>query len=126
MNNHDTNRVQSIPLPLTQTFAQYAQLGQRLRKHYLSPRVFLCLVSGQFVPPIHRKNLYSLQYSMLPVQRVGIGELWRLLTAGRKEKKNELSGLANGQVPNGTPNSVGKRGGQPHGKSKAGAYWWSR
>lgn len=70
---------QSVPLPLSDTFAQYAQLTKRLRKHYLSPRVFLCLVSGQFVPPIHRKNLYSLQYSMLPVRRVGIGELWKLL-----------------------------------------------
>ncbi|KAK3700209.1 pig-Q [Vermiconidia calcicola] len=119
-------KLKSIPLPLTQTFAQYAQLGQRLRKHYLSPRVFLCLVSGQFVPPIHRKNLYSLQYSMLPVQRVGISELWRLLTAGQKEKKSEINGLANGHLPNGMPNLVGKRSGQPHGKSKPGAYWWSK
>ena len=90
-------------LPLTQTFSQYAQLGHRLRKHYLSPRVFLCLVSGQFVPPIHRKNLYSLQYSMLPVQRVSIGDLWRLLTDdGRKmgKKGSEFLGMgaANGHV----------------------------
>lgn len=71
---------QSIPLPLTQTFTQYFHLAHRLRKHYLSPRVFLYLVTGQFVPPIHRKNLYSLQYSMLPVQRVSMGELWTLLS----------------------------------------------
>lgn len=77
-----TALAQSVPLPLTQTFSQYAQLGNRIRKHYFSPGVFLSLVSGQFVPPIHRKNLYSLQYSMLPAQRVSIGELWRLLTRG--------------------------------------------
>lgn len=60
-------------------FNEYFQLGTRLRAHYLSPRVFLCLVTGRFVPPIHRKNLYSLQYSMLPAQRAGIGELWSKL-----------------------------------------------
>ena len=62
-------------------FNEYFQLGNRIRKHYISPRVFLCLVTGRFVPPIHRKNLYSLQYSMLPAHRAGIGELWtRLMT----------------------------------------------
>lgn len=76
-------KLESVPLPLSQTFAQYAQLGHRLRKHYLSPRVFLAIVSGQFVPPIHRKNLYGLQYSMLPKQRVGVGELWGLLNEDR-------------------------------------------
>lgn len=91
-------KLKSVPLPLTQTFAQYAQLGQRLRKHYLSPRVFLCLVSGQFVPPIHRKNLYSLQYSMLPVQRVGIGELWQLLKEDCSGEKAFGNGHVNGQV----------------------------
>lgn len=104
---------QSIPLPLSQTFSQYAQLGHRLRKHYLSPRVFLCLVSGQFVPPIHRKNLYSLQYSMLPVQRVSIGELWQLLTDVRL--KEGVTGYANGHVK-------GKQG-----KANGGqGYWWSK
>ena len=61
-------------------FDQYFQLGHRLRKHYLSPSVFLCLASGRFVPPIHRKSLYSLQYSMLPAQRPGILEVWNRLT----------------------------------------------
>lgn len=61
-------------------FEQYFQLGHRLRKHYLSPRVILCLVTGRFVPPIHRRNMYSLQYSMLPARRVGIGEVWSKLT----------------------------------------------
>jgi len=62
-------------------FHQYFQLGSRIRKHYLSPRVVLCLFTGKFVPPIHRKNLYSLQYSMLPAQRAGIMEMWQALTA---------------------------------------------
>ena len=64
---------------------EYFQLGNRIRKHYVSPGVVLCLVTGRFVPPIHRKNLYSLQYSMLPKQRVGIGELWAKLSERRLE-----------------------------------------
>ena len=114
--------LQSVPLPLTQTFSQYAQLGHRLRKHYLSPRVFICLISGQFVPPIHRKNLYSLQYSMLPVQRVGIGELWKLLTeessaATENGKAGHVNGVLN--IP-----SVGKKTGAKAKKEEG--YWWSR
>ena len=61
-------------------FQQYFQLGHRIRKHYLSPRVILCFVTGRFVPPIHRKNLYSLQYSMLPARRASIAEMWSRLT----------------------------------------------
>lgn len=57
-------------------FHQYFQLGSRIRKHYLSPRVVFCLLTGKFVPPINRKNLYSLQYSMLPAKRSGIMEMW--------------------------------------------------
>lgn len=96
-------KLHSVPLPLSETFTQYAQLGQRLRKHYLSPRVFLCLLSGQFVPPIHRKNLYSLQYSMLPVQRVGIKELWALLKQEERKGMNGAMGMnGNSVAPNGT------------------------
>lgn len=71
-------------------FDQYFQLGQRLRKHYLSPSVILCLVTGRFVPPIHRRNLYSMQYSMLPAHRAGMMEVWNLLT----EKKSTSNGSA--------------------------------
>ncbi|QVM06589.1 phosphatidylinositol N-acetylglucosaminyltransferase subunit gpi1 [Coccidioides posadasii str. Silveira] len=71
--------LQSVPLSLRSMFEQYFQLGHRLRKHYLSPRVILCLVTGRFVPPIHRRNMYSLQYSMLPARRVGISEIWSRL-----------------------------------------------
>lgn len=118
----------SIPLPLSHTFTQYAHLTHRLRKHYLSPRVFLYLVSGQFVPPIHRKNLYSLQYSMLPARRVGVGELWRLLS----EEGNAV--VESGVGMNGVQaKRLGSRGkgvgvgvGGSGGKGDAGGYWWSR
>ncbi|KAL1985137.1 hypothetical protein VTN96DRAFT_8266 [Rasamsonia emersonii] len=73
----------SIPLPLRAMFDQYFQLAHRLRKHYLSPSVILCLVTGRFVPPIHRRNLYSMQYSMLPARRAGMMEVWTQLTEKR-------------------------------------------
>ncbi|KAM3422151.1 hypothetical protein BST61_g2521 [Cercospora zeina] len=113
-------KLKSIPLPLSQTFSQYAQLGQRLRKHYLLPRVFLCLVSGQFVPPIHRKNLYSLQYSMLPVKRITIGELWQLLMEQRPIEHGQGNGqpTANGHIGGGK-----KMNGRIKGVS---GYWWSK
>lgn len=71
---------------------EYFQLGNRIRKHYVSPGVILCLISGRFVPPIHRKNLYSLQYSMLPAQRVGINALWTLLVESDKVAAKEWDG----------------------------------
>ncbi|CUS15625.1 unnamed protein product [Tuber aestivum] len=72
--------LKSTPLPFGAMFHQYFQLGQRIRKHYVSPHVILCLMTGRFVPPIHRKNLYSMQYSMLPTKRAGMLELWIRLT----------------------------------------------
>jgi phosphatidylinositol glycan class Q protein len=65
-------------------FDQYFQLGHRLRKHYLAPRVIFCLMTGRFVPPIHRRNLYSMQYSMLPARRAGMAEVWSMLTQPKK------------------------------------------
>lgn len=78
--------LKSVPLTFRAMFHQYFQLGHRIRKHYLSPRVLLCLATGKFVPPIHRKNLYSLQYSMLPLRRSGIMEMWHALTAEEPKK----------------------------------------
>jgi phosphatidylinositol glycan class Q protein len=75
-------------------FHPYFELGGRIRKHYLSPGVFLSLASGQFVPPIHRRTLYSLQYSMLPANRATIEELW--------ERLNEKEALAD-RATNGFP-----------------------
>lgn len=66
-------------------FEQYFQLGHRLRKHYLSPSVIISLLTGGFVPPIHRRNLYSLQYSMLPAKRIGIRDAWVQLTENRSD-----------------------------------------
>lgn len=101
---------QSVPLPLRAMLNEYFQLGSRISKHYLSPGVILCLVTGRFVPPIHRKNLYSLQYSMLPAQRVGFTELWRQLTEKDQTAASfpELVGL-NGHARKGS-NGLPRRG----------------
>ncbi|KAI1139391.1 Gpi1-domain-containing protein [Hypoxylon sp. FL0543] len=76
-----------IPLPFAAMFHQYFQMGSRIRKHYLSPRVLFCLMTGRFVPPIHRKALYSLQYSMLPARRAGIMEMWEALNSLPAKKR---------------------------------------
>ena len=67
----------STPLSLRQIFAQYSHLASRIRKHYLSPEVVFRLVTGRFVPPLRRGEMYGLQYSMLPRNRVSVGEVWR-------------------------------------------------
>lgn len=93
-------------------FDQYFQLGHRLRRHYLSPRVIFCLVTGRFVPPIHRRNLYSMQYSMLPARRAGMAEVWAMIMqpkkggSGGSGSTNMGSGIGTGgngllKVPNG-------------------------
>ncbi|KMP01949.1 hypothetical protein CIRG_02088 [Coccidioides immitis RMSCC 2394] len=110
--------LQSVPLSLRSMFEQYFQLGHRLRKHYLSPRVILCLVTGRFVPPIHRRNMYSLQYSMLPARRVGISEIWSRLTershtartgAGRRMPGVVGAGGGSSRVSNGFVNLERRR-----------------
>lgn len=78
-------------------FDQYFQLGHRLRKHYLAPRVIFCLVTGRFVPPIHRRNLYSMQYSMLPARRAGMAEVWAMLTQPKKGS-NGSGGAGSGSM----------------------------
>ena len=70
----------STPLSLREIFAPYFHLGARVRKHYLSPKVVLRLITGRFVPPLGRSEMYGLQYSMLPQHRVLVGEVWRALT----------------------------------------------
>lgn len=62
----------------------------------MSPRVVLYLATGQFVPPIHRKNLYSLQYSMLPARRAEILEVWNRLTEQRTPLNDGTLKIANG------------------------------
>ncbi|KAJ9148599.1 N-acetylglucosaminyl transferase component Gpi1 [Pleurostoma richardsiae] len=87
--------LKSIPLDFRAMFHQYFQLAHRIRKHYLSPRVLLCLLTGKFVPPINRKNLYSLQYSMLPAKRAGIVEMWNAVTSLPPKKR--IVPLVNGR-----------------------------
>ncbi|KAJ0274430.1 hypothetical protein COL940_009311 [Colletotrichum noveboracense] len=77
----------SIPLTFRAMFHQYFQMGNRIRKHYLSPQVLLCLLTGRFVPPLNRKNLYSLQYSMLPARRAGIRQMWDAITTVQPSRK---------------------------------------
>ncbi|MCJ1382212.1 phosphatidylinositol N-acetylglucosaminyltransferase subunit gpi1 [Xylographa soralifera] len=89
--------LKSVPLSLRATFDQYFQLAERIRQHYLSARVGLHLATGRFVPPIHRKNLYSLQYSMLPLRRYEISEVWKRLTETRVSSSNGTM-----KIPNGT------------------------
>jgi phosphatidylinositol N-acetylglucosaminyltransferase subunit Q len=69
----------STPLSLRQIFSQYSHLASRIRKHYLSPQVVFRLLTGRFVPPLGRGEMYGLQYSMLPRNRVSVGEVWRAL-----------------------------------------------
>ncbi|KAK4192172.1 N-acetylglucosaminyl transferase component-domain-containing protein [Podospora australis] len=93
--------LKSIPLNFKAMFYQYFQMGHRIRKHYLSPRVVLCLLTGKFVPPLNRKNLYSLQYSMLPAQRAGIMEMWDAVNSLPAPKKRtmpvSIPALSNGR-----------------------------
>lgn len=109
-----SDALQSVPLPFSETFSQYAQLAYRIRKHYLSPSVFLCLFTGRFVPPIHRKSLYSLQYSMLPAKRIPISELWKKLMDDEDGQKPQSNGSVN--------SSMGRRGQN----KKAPGHWWSQ
>ena len=89
---------QPIPLAFTVMFHQYLQMGERIRKHYLSARVLFCLATGRFVPPIHRKDLYALQYSMLPARRAGIMEMWEAITSLPVDKNKQFRppGVLNG------------------------------
>lgn len=75
----ESNMMQSTPLSFRDIFNQYFQMAHRIRKHYLSPRVLFCLLTGKLVPPINRKNLYSLQYSMLPDRRASVADVWAAL-----------------------------------------------
>ncbi|PSR84368.1 glycosylphosphatidylinositol-N-acetylglucosaminyltransferase complex, subunit PIG-Q/GPI1, variant 2 [Coniella lustricola] len=105
----------SIPLTFRAMFHQYFQLGSRIRKHYLSPRVVLCLLTGKFVPPINRKNLYSLQYSMLPAKRSGIMGMWSSVN-------NLFRQQSKLPVINSKLRSAGQLGGLARGRSYGGGH----
>ena len=92
----------SDPLSVTQIFEQYSLLGSRIRKHYLSTKVLFRLLTGRFVPPLGREEMYGLQYSVLPRERVGLAEVWRILN---EDTMTDVNG-------NGDSKSGGERGWQ--------------
>ncbi|ETI29456.1 hypothetical protein G647_01909 [Cladophialophora carrionii CBS 160.54] len=72
-------RLTSTPLALRQIFEQYFQLWARIHQHYLSPKVVFRLLTGRFVPPLGRSEMYGLQYSVLPRERATVAEVWKSL-----------------------------------------------
>ncbi len=88
----------SHPLSVRQIFEQYFLLGSRIRKHYLSPKVLFRLLTGRFVPPLGRDEMYGLQYSVLPRERVGLAEVWRILN---EYETVEGSGTGNASLKGG-------------------------
>jgi hypothetical protein len=72
-------RLSSTPLSLRQIFEQYFQLWARIHQHYLSPKVVFRLLTGRFVPPLGRSEMYGLQYSVLPRKRATVAEVWKSL-----------------------------------------------
>ncbi len=70
----------STPLSVRQIFEQYFQLWARIHQHYLSPTVVFRLLTGRFVPPLGRSEMYGLQYSVLPRERATISEVWKSLS----------------------------------------------
>lgn len=77
-------RLSSTALSLRQIFEQYFLLGSRIRKHYLSLTVIFRLFTGQFVPPLGRGEMYGLQYSVLPRERISLSEVWQSLNEDLK------------------------------------------
>ncbi|KAK5449582.1 pig-Q [Exophiala xenobiotica] len=81
-------RLSSTPLSLRQIFEQYFQLWARIRQHYLSPKVVFRLLTGRFVPPLGRSEMYGLQYSVLPRERATISEVWKSLSETQATQAN--------------------------------------
>jgi phosphatidylinositol glycan class Q protein len=79
-------------------FDSYFELGKRIRKHYLSPGVIMHLASGRFIPPLHRRSLYSLQYSMLPVKRPSAADLWKQLNGRNNDVVSARTRSGNGHL----------------------------
>lgn len=79
-------RLSSTPLSIRQIFQQYFQLGARIKKHYLSAKVVFRLLTGRFVPPLGRGEMYGMQYSVLPRERATVSEVWKGLFEEQKEQ----------------------------------------
>jgi phosphatidylinositol N-acetylglucosaminyltransferase subunit Q len=69
----------SIPIPFRVIFSAYGRVFRRLRLHYLSPEVFLAVITGKPIREIPSKQLYSIQFGMLPKRRKRIKEAWAIL-----------------------------------------------
>lgn len=83
-------KLSSTPLSIKQIFQQYFQLGARIRKHYLSPKVVFRLLTGRFVPPLGRGEMYGMQYSVLPRERASTTEVWKGLF---EEQEHQNKGM---------------------------------
>ncbi|KAJ9651016.1 pig-Q [Neophaeococcomyces mojaviensis] len=94
-------KLSSTPLSVRQIFAQYFQLGGRIRKHYLSPKVVFRLLTGRFVPPLGRGEMYGMQYSVLPRERASMSDVWKGLFEERRDHVADAYG-ANGSIYNGS------------------------
>ncbi len=96
-------RLSSTPLSLRQIFEQYFQLWARIRQHYLSPKVVFRLLTGRFVPPLGRSEMYGLQYSVLPRERATISEVWKSLSESDMLGAGSAPAIGRGQkAPLGT------------------------
>lgn len=84
-------RLSSTPLSIRQIFQQYFQLGARIKKHYLSAKVVFRLLTGRFVPPLGRGEMYGMQYSVLPRERASVAEVWGGLFKQQKDRTNTFS-----------------------------------
>lgn len=100
----------STPLSLRQIFEQYFQLGSRIRKHYLSARVVFRLLTGRFVPPLGRDEMYGLQYSVLPRERLGLTEMWKILNEGQQPSRKKENGNVGGHQNGGVGSAMSMRG----------------
>lgn len=69
-------KLSSTSLSIRHIFEQYFELGSRIRRHYFSPKVAFRLMTGQFVPPLGRSEMYGMQYSVLPRDRASVSEVW--------------------------------------------------
>lgn len=90
-------KLSSTPLSIRQIFSQYFQLGGRIQKHYFSPKVVFRLLTGRFVPPLGRGEMYGMQYSVLPRERASLSDVWKGLFEEDKDRNYNPFGV-NGSV----------------------------
>jgi hypothetical protein len=99
-------RLSSTPLSIRHIFEQYFQLWARIRQHYLSPKVVFRLLTGRFVPPLGRSEMYGLQYSVLPRERATISEVWKILSD--TQSTPSINGTTNARDRKGALDTYGR------------------